>query len=105
MNFRVYIIIETPILDKKYELLVPIDRRIHELINLLRKNIPELSENYYKENTPFTRLLSPKKGHNFPLPLKGKIRSLYHTTEFRKTQIFFRCIFRPKIAFKRTKTH
>ena len=52
MNFRVYIIIETPIIDKKYELLVPIDRRIHELINLLRKNIPELSENYYKENNP-----------------------------------------------------
>lgn len=50
MNFRVYVIIETPILDKKYELLVPIDRRIHELINLLKKNIPELSENYYKEN-------------------------------------------------------
>ena len=52
MNFRVYIIIETPILDKKYELLVPIDRRIHELISLLKKNIPELSENYYKENEP-----------------------------------------------------
>lgn len=52
MNFRVYIIIETPILDKKYELLVPIDRRIHELINLLKKNIPELSENYYKNNNP-----------------------------------------------------
>ena len=52
MNFRVYIIIETPILDKKYELLVPIDRRIHELINLLKKNIPELSENYYNENEP-----------------------------------------------------
>ena len=50
MNFRVYIIIETPILDKKYELLVPIDRRMHELNNLLRKNIPDLSENYYKEN-------------------------------------------------------
>lgn len=52
MNFRVYIIIETPILDKKYELLVPIDRRIHELINLLRSNIPELSENYYNNHTP-----------------------------------------------------
>lgn len=48
MNFRVYIIIETPILDNKYELLVPIDRRIHELISLLKNNIPELSENYYK---------------------------------------------------------
>lgn len=53
MNFRVYIIVETPILDKKYELLVPIDRRIHELISLLKKNIPELSENYYKNNKPY----------------------------------------------------
>ena len=50
MNFRVYIIIETPILDKKYELLVPIDRRIHELINLLKSNISELSENYYENH-------------------------------------------------------
>lgn len=52
MNFRVYIIVETPILDKKYELLVPIDRRIHELISLLKNNIPELSEHYYQEKQP-----------------------------------------------------
>ena len=32
MNFRVYITLEVPIIDKKYELLVPIDRRIHDLI-------------------------------------------------------------------------
>ena len=50
MNFRVYVTLEVPIIDKKYELLVPIDRRIHDLIFLLKKNIPELSENYYKEN-------------------------------------------------------
>ena len=50
MNFRVYIIVETPILDKKYELLVPIDRRIHELISLLKNNISELSENYYEKH-------------------------------------------------------
>lgn len=52
MNFRVYVIIETPILDRKYELLVPIDRKIYELINLLKKNIPELTENYYQNNEP-----------------------------------------------------
>lgn len=50
MNFRVYVIIETPILDKKYELLVPIDRRIHELIDILKKNIPGLNDNYYQNN-------------------------------------------------------
>lgn len=52
MDFRVYITIETPILDKTYELLVPIDRRIHELIFTLKKNIPELSENYYAKKIP-----------------------------------------------------
>jgi len=52
MNYRVYVLIEVPILDKKYELLIPIDKRIHEVISLLRKNIPELTENYYKNNEP-----------------------------------------------------
>ena len=52
MNFRVYIVLEMPILDKKYELVVPIDKRIHEFINLLRTNIPELQENYYKDKMP-----------------------------------------------------
>ena len=52
MDFRVYITLDVPILDKKYELLVPIDRRIHDLIDLLRNNIPELKENYYKDRMP-----------------------------------------------------
>ena len=52
MNFRVYVTLDVPILDSKYELLVPIDRRIHDLISLLRKNIPELTANYYKNKTP-----------------------------------------------------
>ena len=52
MDFRVYITLDVPILDKKYELLVPIDRRIHDLIDLLRNNIPELRENYYKDRMP-----------------------------------------------------
>ena len=52
MNFREYITLDVQILDKKYELLVPIDRRIHDLIDLLKDNIPELKENYYKNKTP-----------------------------------------------------
>ena len=52
MNFRVYVMLEIPILDKKYELLVPIDRRIHDLVDILRNNIPGLKENYYQNNTP-----------------------------------------------------
>ena len=52
MDFRVYVTLDIPILDKKYELLVPIDRRIHDLISLLKENIKELNENYYKDKIP-----------------------------------------------------
>jgi hypothetical protein len=52
MDFRVYVIVEMPILDKKYELLVPIDRRIHDLISVLKKAIPELSDDYYERREP-----------------------------------------------------
>lgn len=51
MDFRVYVMIEMPIIDKKYELFVPIDRRIYELINVLKSSVPELSEGYYEKNT------------------------------------------------------
>ena len=52
MDFRVYIIIEAPILDKKYELFCPSDRRIHDLIGVLKENIKGLKEDYYKDRTP-----------------------------------------------------
>lgn len=67
MNFRVYIIIETPILDKKYELLVPIDRRIYEVINILKKSIPELSQNFYKDKEPL--LYNKATGQTYDLNL------------------------------------
>ena len=47
MDFRVYVIVEVPILDKKYELFVPSDRRIHDLIRIIKEADPGLSKNYY----------------------------------------------------------
>ena len=52
MDFRVYITLDVPILDERYELLVPIDRRIHDLVRLLRENVKGLSDNYYKDKIP-----------------------------------------------------
>ena len=52
MDFRVYITLDIPILDEKYELLVPIDRRIHDLVEVLKENIKGLKENYYKDKVP-----------------------------------------------------
>lgn len=51
-DFRVYVIIEMPILDKKYEMFIPVDRRIHDVIRVLKNTIPGLSEYYYEKNEP-----------------------------------------------------
>ena len=52
MNFRVYVTLEIPILDKEYELLLPIDQRVHNILTLLVRNIPGLTQNYYNSNKP-----------------------------------------------------
>lgn len=65
MEFRVYVIVEMPILDKKFELLVPIDRRIHDLISVLKKAIPELSEDFYERREPV--ILSKTTGDLYDL--------------------------------------
>lgn len=71
MNFRVYVVIEMPVIDKKYELLVPIDRRIYELINLLKKNIPALTEDYYENNEPYLFNKATGEIYNMNLIIKN----------------------------------
>jgi hypothetical protein len=65
MDFRVYVVIEMPILDRKYELLVPIDRRIHDLISVLVKAVPELKSNFYERREPV--LISKTTGTMYDL--------------------------------------
>ncbi len=71
MDFRVYIIIEAPILDKKYELFCPSDRRIHDLISILIKSIPELRQNYYKNRKPNIYNKSTGKIYDLNLIIKN----------------------------------
>ena len=71
MDFRVYVIIEIPILDRKIELFVPSDRRIHDLISILKKSIPELSENYYEKNSPNIYSKSTGNLYNMNLVIKN----------------------------------
>ena len=49
MDFRVYVIIEVPILDKKYDLFVPVDRRIHDIIRSIKESDKELSKGFYEK--------------------------------------------------------
>jgi len=71
MDFRVYVIIEAPILDRKYELFVPSDRRIHDLLKILKNNIPELSQNYYEKNEPSIYSKSTGKVYDMNLIIKN----------------------------------
>ena len=71
MDFRVFVVIEAPIIDKKYELFVPIDRRIHDLISILKSSIPELSEEYYKNHEANIYSKSTGKLYNANLIIKN----------------------------------
>ena len=52
MDFKVYIIVEVPIIEKKFEMLVPIDRRIHDIITSIKKSNPLLSSGFYEQRNP-----------------------------------------------------
>lgn len=71
MDFRVFVVIEAPIIDKKYELFVPVDRRIHDLISILKSSIPELTEEYYKIHSPNIYSKSTGKKYDVNLIIKN----------------------------------
>ena len=71
MLFRVYVIIEAPILDEKYELFIPIDRRIHDIIDILSKSLTELSTNYYAQRKPVLYNKSSGKMYDMNLIIKN----------------------------------
>lgn len=71
MDFRVYVIIEAPILDEKYELFIPIDRRIHDIIDILSKSLTELSTNYYAQRKPVLYNKSSGKMYDMNLIIKN----------------------------------
>ena len=52
MDFKVYIIVEVPIIENKFEMLVPIDRRIHDIITSIKKSNPLLSSGFYEQRNP-----------------------------------------------------
>lgn len=52
MDFRVYVIVEIPVIDKKIELLLPVDRRMHDILAILKRAFPLLSDGYYKNVIP-----------------------------------------------------
>lgn len=52
MEYKICITIYLPILEEKYDVLVPVDRKVHDIIDLMSRALPELTNEYYKENRP-----------------------------------------------------
>lgn len=44
MDNKVLVTLYTPYLDRKYDLYVPVNKRVHVIINLIKKSLYELSE-------------------------------------------------------------
>lgn len=47
MNNKVLINLYVPMLEKKYEIFLPVNRKIGEICNLIAKGLVEISNDYY----------------------------------------------------------
>lgn len=66
MNNKVLVNLYIPFLEKKYELFLPANKRIGEIIYLIGKTLPDISGGYYdyKENE---RLYSRVNGKEYQI--------------------------------------
>lgn len=47
MNNKVFIIVEVPLIEAKYEVYIPIGKKVNKVANILSKAISELSGGHY----------------------------------------------------------
>ena len=47
MNNKVLVNLYVPFLEKKYEVFLPVNRKISEIIYLIGKSLPDITGNYY----------------------------------------------------------
>lgn len=53
MENKVLISLYVPYLDKKYDMYIPVNKRIYAVIDLMKKSIYELSEGSFNINTNY----------------------------------------------------
>ena len=53
MDNKVLITLYIPHLDKKYDMYIPVNKRIHVIIDLVKKALYELSEGSFRENDDY----------------------------------------------------
>lgn len=47
MNNKVFIIVQVPLIEQKYEVYIPVGKKIHKVTSILAKAVSELSGGHY----------------------------------------------------------
>ena len=80
MNNKVLVNIYVPLLEKKYEVFLPANKKIGEIIILVGKALNEISGGYYQfKNTE--RLYNRINGREYPINQLLKYTSIRTSTE------------------------
>lgn len=80
MNNKVLVNIYVPLLEKKYEVFLPANKKIGEIIILVGKALNEISGGYYHfKNTE--RLYNRINGREYPINQLLKYTSIRNSTE------------------------
>lgn len=68
---KVFIIVEVPLIEEKYEVYIPIGKKIHKVTSILVKAVSELSGGHYplkKDATIYSKVTG--KAYNINLTVK-----------------------------------
>ena len=80
MNNKVFIIVQVPLIEQKYEVYIPIGKKIHKVTTILAKAVSELSGGHFpiKENTT---LYSKVTGKAYNINMTVKETDIRNGTE------------------------
>lgn len=71
MDNKINVSVFAPILEKNYDVMIPIDKNIAEVLLLLLKGIPELSKGYYQNAKPLLYNQRSGKPYNLKVIVKN----------------------------------
>ena len=80
MNNKVFIIVQVPLIEQKYEVYIPIGKKIHKVTTILAKAVSELSGGHFpiKEDTT---LYSKVTGKAYNINMTVKETDIRNGTE------------------------
>lgn len=80
MNNKVFIIVETPLIEQKFEVYIPIGKKIYKVANILSKAVSELSGGHYPIR-PDATIYSKVTGKPYNVNLTVKDSDIRNGTE------------------------